>query len=143
MFDNIAKSLLKPINPSVIIILGVYTVIWGLWILSPFWSVFSTATIYSAMHQIGSEFFWGAAAVFCGAITIRGAVKPSYPNLKMGSFIGFFHWLVIGILFFMGDAAATGGITALTFATYSALVWVNIKVNKTHYINRTHRMERK
>lgn len=129
--DKIARALLKPINPSIIIVLGVYTVVWGLWIISPFWSVFSAAPLYSAMSSIAPEPVWGIIAVVSGLTTMRGALKPSYKNLQLGSFIGFFHWLVIAILYFIGDWTNTGGITALAFALYSAIVWVNIKVNSS------------
>jgi hypothetical protein len=133
--DKVAKTLLRPINPTVIIVLGVYTIIWGLWIINPFWTVFTTASVYSAMMSIAPEWFWGGVAIISGMFVTRGALKPSFRNLQLGAFIGFFHWLVIGILYFVGDWMNTGGITAITFATYSALVWVNIKINRANYSN--------
>jgi hypothetical protein len=131
--EKIASSLLKPINPSIIIVLGIYTVLWGLWIINPLWSVFPQAPLYSAMAAIAPEYVWGAIAIISGATTIRGAIKPSYYNIQLGSFIAFFHWLVIGILYLIGDWMNTGGITSLTFAMYSAIVWVNIKVNRKYF----------
>lgn len=131
--ERIADSLLKPLNPSVIIILGIYTVVWGLWIINPFWTVFTQAPLYSAMANIAPECVWGAVAIVSGATTIRGAVKPRFENIQLGSLIAFFHWLIIGILYLIGDWQNTGGITSLTFAAYSAIVWVNIKVNRAIY----------
>lgn len=131
--DKIADSLLRPINPSVIIILGFYTVVWGLWIANPFWTVFTQAPLYMAMMGIAAEWFWGVLAIGAGLLITRGATKPSYRNLQLGAFVGFFHWFVIGILYFIGDWMNTGGITALAFAVYSAIVWVNIKVNRRHF----------
>lgn len=131
--EKIATSLLKPINPSIVIVLGIYTIVWGLWILNPLFTVFTQAPLYSAMQAIAPEYVWGSIAVAAGLLVTRGATKPSYDNLRLGSFTGFLHWFVIGILYFMGDAASTGGITALTFAIYSAIVWVNIKVNRKHF----------
>lgn len=130
---KIAESLLKPINPTIIIILGVYTFVWGLWIFLPFWTVFTQAPLYSAMASIAGEYAWGGLAMIAGAGIIRGALKPLYKNIQLGSFIAFFHWFVISILYFIGDWASTGGITSLTFAVYSALVWVNIKINRKYY----------
>lgn len=128
-----AVSLLRPINPSIIIILGVYTVVWGLWIINPWWHVLASAPLYSQMARLAPEVVWGGIAILSGAITIRGALKPSFKNLQLGSFIGFFHWFAISILYFLGDWTNTGGITALAFALYSAIIWVNIKVNRTHF----------
>ena len=131
--EKIADSLLKPINPSVIIILGVYTILWGLWIVSPFWTVFTQAPLYHAMDSIASEVVWGLIAILAGIIISHGALKPRYRNIQFGAFIAFFHWFAIGVLYFLGDWQNTGGITAITFALYSAVVWVNIKVNRGHY----------
>lgn len=131
--EKIQLSLLKPINPSIIIVLGIHTVLWGLWIFSPFWSVFTGSPIHAAMAALGSEYLWGALAVAAGTFIIRGAVIPIYQNIQMGAFIAFFHWFIISILYFIGDWTSTGGISALTFAAYSAIVWVNIKVNREHF----------
>ena len=133
--EKIVLSLLKPINPSVIIILGIYTVAWGIWILNPFWTVFTQAALYSAMNGIFGEWFWGSIAVAAGLVIIRGAIKPSYQNLHFGAFTACLHWFVIAILYFIGDWQNTGGITALAFCIYAAFIWVNIKINKRLYQN--------
>lgn len=135
--EKIAFSLLKPINPTIIIVLGIYTIAWGLWIANPFWTVFTQAPLYSAMASVPNvefaEVFWGLAAVVFGIITTYGALKPSYRNLQRGAFMAFFHWLIISVFYFMGDWTSTGGITCVTFAFYAALIWVNVKVNKEHF----------
>jgi len=133
--ERLAERLLEPLNPSLIVIFGVYTVVWGLWILCPFWDVFVAAPLYATMAGIGSEYIWGTIATACGLIICRGALKPSYRNIQLGALVGFFHWLVIATLYFMGDWTSTGGITSATFALYSAIVWVNIKVNKARYLS--------
>ena len=132
-FDSIADSLLKPINPSVSIILGAYTILWGFWIFNPFWMVFTHAPLYAAMAHIAPEYLWGIIAIVSGMFITRGAIKPSYRNLQLGAFIGFFHWFIIAILYFVADWQSTGGITALAFAVYSAIIWVNVKVNRKHF----------
>ena len=132
--DRVALRILRPINPSVIIILGVYTIVWGLWLISPFWTVFTQAPLYSALMAIGSEYFWGSVATVSGMLISYGAIKPSYRNLILGSLVGFFYWFIIAGLYFAGDWMNTGGITSLAFAIYSALIWVNIKVNKSHFM---------
>ena len=131
--EKIAVSLLRPLNPSLILVLGGYTILWGLWILNPWWTVFSTAALYHIMATLAPEYVWGGIAVISGMLIIRGAIKPSYENLLTGSWIGFMHWLIIAIMYFVGDWMNTGGITALTFAIYSGIVWVNIKVNRRVY----------
>lgn len=132
--ERVASGLLKPINPTVVIVLGLYTVVWGLWIFSPFWNVFDAAPLYSAMASIfPSEYVWGGIAIVAGNFIMRGAIHPSRRNLQFGAFTGALHWFVIALLYFAGDWTSTGGITSLTFAAYAALVWVNIKVNPEHF----------
>jgi hypothetical protein len=130
--ENLAKSLLKPINPSIIIVLGVYTILWGLWVANPFWTVFTQAPLYSAL-ALGGEYTWGGIVLAAGLLITRGATKPSYFNLILGSGVGFLTWLTVAIFYFVGDWANTGGLTALAFATYCLLVYLNIKVNKTYF----------
>lgn len=142
------KALLLPINPAVVVILGVYTSLWGLWVANPFWTVFSQAQLYSAMQGaefiqlvgivgISPEVFWGTIAIVCGLLITHGAVKRSYKSLVRGATIAFFHWGIISLFYFMGDAASTGGITAAVFAVYGAFLWLNIRVNfkDTHNID--------
>lgn len=101
--------------------------------MNPWSNAFGAAAVYSAMSHLLPEIGWGLIAVVAGCGTTHGAMKPSYLNLQVGSFIGFFHWLVIGILYCASNLSDPTGIMALTFAIYSALVWVNIKINRAHY----------
>jgi hypothetical protein len=131
--EQVAASILRPINPSLIIVLGVFTIVWGLWIINPWSSAFGSAAIYSAMSNLLPEVGWGLIAVVAGSGIIHGALKLSYRNLQTGSFIGFFHWFIISLLYFFSNLSDPTGVMALTFAIYSALVWVNIKVNREFF----------
>lgn len=134
--DRLAKSLLRPINPSLIVVLGAYTILWGAWVLSPFWTVFTQAPLYRYLSMYGGEYVWGALAVIAGVFILHGALKPSYNNLIRGSGVGFLIWLVISVFYFMGDWANTGGITAAAFCVYCLLVHLNIKVNENYFNSR-------
>jgi len=137
--DKLAESLLQPINPSLIIVLGLYTILWGLWVVNPFWTVFTQAGLYSALAMSGGEYIWGGLVLAAGVLITRGAVKPSYDNLILGSGVGFLTWLVVGIFYILGDWASTGGITAIAFSVYCLLIYLNIKVNKTYFKAKTRR----
>lgn len=127
--ERFAEALLLPINPALVVLLGIYTVVWGIWIANPFWDVFATAPLFSAMAGIFPEWVWGSIAIFAGATTIMGAVVRSYGALTRGAMTAALHWLVISILYFMGDPLNTGGITSLVIATYAAVVYWNIRIN--------------
>jgi hypothetical protein len=129
MLNGLKAAMMKPINTSAVIILGVYTTVWGLWVATPLWDVFGTADLYSYMSQLAPELFWGLAAVVAGVVIVWGVIRNSYRSLIIGSWIGFMHWFLISALYFFGDWQNTGGITALAIGIYSAFVYLNLKVN--------------
>lgn len=124
-----ACALLRPINPAVIIFLGVYTTLWGFWVASPLWDVFPRAELFGTLAVIAPEWAWGCLAMACGAVTIYGAVKRRYGSLVRGAFVSGWCWSMISIFYFIGDPLSTGGITALAFAVYAGFVYLNIRVN--------------
>jgi hypothetical protein len=132
--SKFAEALLLPINPAVVVLLGVYTVLWGFWVANPWWTVFTRAGLYSELSEvtfsiIPPEVLWGGIAMLCGAVTIYGAIKRSYKSLILGASVIGWHWLMIAIFYFLGDPASTGGITALLMAVYGAFLWLNVKIN--------------
>lgn len=132
MGSKIVSDLLRPINTSGIILLGVFSVIWGLWVVNPFWNVFDRAPVYEALAY-APEWAWGAAAVIVGVAMLAGVFFNSYESLTRGAKAGFYFWLIVAILFFVGDWQNTGGLAYLLITVYCAFVWVNIKVNRRNY----------
>lgn len=135
--EKLARALLLPINPAVVVLLGIYTAVWGFWVANPWWTVFTQAPLYNALETawfvnalgIPPEPFWGCLAIICGCIISYGAIKRQYRPLVTGAATAIFHWGTISIFYFIGDWANTGGITAAIFAIYGAFLWLNLKVN--------------
>lgn len=127
--EKLAQALLLPINPAAVILLGIYTVVWGFWVANPLWEVFSHAPLYAAMANFMPEWAWGLLAISMGAITIYGAIKRHYAALVRGAASSGLFWFVVCIFYFIGDAASTGGITAAIFCIYALFIYLNIRVN--------------
>lgn len=127
--QKFVDALLLPINPAAVILLGIYTIVWGFWVANPFWSVFNQAQLYGVLATVAPEVFWGCLAMFCGSVTAYGAIKRHYQPLVNGAAIAGWHWLMIATFYFLGDPLNTGGITALIFAVYSVFIYLNIRVN--------------
>jgi hypothetical protein len=129
---RLLREILAPINTAAIMILGVFTVLWGLWVFVPFWDVFSRA---AAFHYflILPEFFWGGVAISAGMAMVYGVLKSSYKSLTTGAMVGFFHWFVICVFFFAGDWQNVGGVTYMMISVYCAFIWLNLRVNKKNF----------
>lgn len=127
--EKLAKALLLPINPAAVIILGIYTMVWGLWVANPLWEVFSHADLYIKMAAFMPEWAWGIVALVVGLVTTYGAVKRNYSALVRGAAVAGLFWFAVSIFYFIGDYMSTGGITALVFAVYAAFIYCNIRVN--------------
>lgn len=130
MRKNIADVLLQPLNTGGIILLAVYTMLWGVWLMFPFWDTFTAAQLYSVMSAVMPELAWGIIAFAAGVVMAYGVLKPSYKSLTRGAWVGGMHWLAIAVMYFIGDYTNTGGITSLIFAAYACWIYVNIRVNK-------------
>ena len=122
---------MQPINPSLVALLGLYTLVWGFWVANPWWDVFSHAPLYSEMAKY-PEWAWGAFAIFSGLEILRGVVRNRNKDLRRGAFIGFFHWLVVTLMYFAGDWRNTGGITSLTICVYCLVVYLNYRRNRDY-----------
>jgi hypothetical protein len=122
--------MLKPVNTAAIIILGVYTTLWGFWMANPLWQVFTRAPLYAKMAAIAPEWFWGSLALAVGVFMIYGVIRHKYLPLASGALVGYFHWLIISVLYFLGDWRNTGGITAGVISVYCGFIWLNIRKNR-------------
>ena len=127
-----ATAILKPVNTAAIIILGVYTTLWGFWVANPFWTVFDQAPLYNWMMRVMAEVYWGLLALAVGILMIYGVLKHSYRSLITGALVGYFHWLMIAIMYFGADWQNTGGITSFIVSMYCGFIWLNITKNKEH-----------
>lgn len=131
-FKRLGREILQPINTAAIMILGVFTVLWGTWVFLPFWDVFTRAPAYH-YFLIFPEWIWGGIAIAAGVAMIYGVLKSSYRSLTTGSMVGFLHWFVIMAFFFAGDWQNTGGVTYLMIAVYCGFIWLNLRVNKKNF----------
>ncbi|AXH68741.1 hypothetical protein SEA_COMRADE_26 [Streptomyces phage Comrade] len=126
-WDTLALALSRPVNKVAAATLSVYTFLWGLWLASPFWEVFNAAHVYSWLESVMPETVWGILAMAVGAAMTYGLVRGSENSLTIGAFVGFLHWLIIGLGYFAGDWRNTGGIASLAMAIFCAAIYLNMR----------------
>lgn len=131
--DKIKQAMFRPINTAAISIMGAYTLLWGLWVGNPWWTVFDTAQLFNFMTVIMPEWAWGTVAIIAGIAMLYGVAKDSYGALKNGALSGFYFWLFASINFFLGDWQNTGGITLLMIAIYCGYIALNLHINRNSF----------
>lgn len=106
------------------IILGSYTMMWGLWLLSPWWEVFSPrAGLYSKMHEFMPEWAWGLHAFLIGIAILYGIIAHWPRGLWWGHIAGTYHWALIGGLYLFGDWHNTGALTSFSIVVAIHFMW--------------------
>lgn len=131
--EKIAEGMLRPINPYSTLILGVFTAFWGLWVITPGWSVFGSALLYSKMMEFAPEWAWGVWSLTSGLLLIICVFRGYYSNLSRALMFISWHWATVAGFMWWGDWHNTGGITYTTVAIYSIYCYFNIKMNYVKY----------
>jgi len=130
MVDRLAIFLAKSHTEVGEYILGLFSLLWGIWLLLPVWNTFSI-NMFSAFLHVAPEEIWGLAAVSLGVITIFSAAIKDLPMRKTSTFINIIFWLFISFMFLL----ATPKTTAIPIYAMLALqsFWRYVKL--TFYMN--------
>lgn len=142
MLKTVAFGLLRPINKFSPVLLGMFTSLWGLWLISPFWHTFTTAPLWSKMHEFAPEWAWGTWSLTAGMlVSWYTATEQHVAQARALCFI-VFHWLAVGWLMWFGDWKNTGGLTYSAIALYAAFLFLNVRINYAHKLSNWHLSER-
>ena len=133
MLRNLLLGFMRPINTNLIILLGMWTALWGVWVAMPMWDAFESAKMFTYMESLFPEWVWGTAAIISGLVMCFGVLFNSFRSLSFGAWVGFVFWTAVSIMYFIGDWQNTGGITVIAFAVYSAVIRINLSVNKEFF----------
>lgn len=116
-------------NPYVSAVLGLLTTVWGLWTLSPFWHVFSSAPVYGEALDSAPEAVWGLWATLTGLGILVSIYYAHARPLAFALGAATFHWFVVAGMLWWGDWHNTAGLTYTFIGIYSVLAYLNIRVN--------------
>lgn len=127
MIDRVAKSLLQPLNTSMVVILSFYNFLLGLWLVMPF------ATV---SNRLGSWPIWliGSILIFIGIFMLLGIILDKYRYILIGAGSGVIFWTACTSLLMYSNFFTAGWIIPSMMAIYCGLVFVNLKVNR-RFIN--------
>lgn len=138
ILKTVAFGLLRPINKFSPILLGVFTSLWGLWLISPWWSTFGTAPLWSKMSDLAPEWAWGLWSLTAGMLVSYFTAKEKH--VEQAQALGFivFHWFTVGWLMWFGDWRNTGALTYSAISLYAAFLFLNVRINYAHLVSDWH-----
>jgi hypothetical protein len=127
--EVLAKGLLAPVNPYFTALLGVFTFLWGLFVLCPTWDVFFRAGVYSKALGIAPEWAWGAWATVCGACILIAVYRGPIRLFTASLGFAIWHWATVAGMLWWGDWQNTAGLTYSLIGCYAIIMYLNIRVN--------------
>lgn len=100
--------------------------LWGMWLLSPWWNTFANSVSFRAMSELANENVWGAGVVLIAVLHLAGLVFNIHFMRKYAIFAGFLFWLFVSIMLVRTNPSGTGTIIypILTIST----MWVYLRV---------------
>ncbi len=127
--ERLARGLIKPMNPYGSSLLGFLTIMWGLWIVNPFWDVFQRAGVYSKALEFAPEWAWGTWSTVCGLAILASLWRNNAVWLCRAGAFAIWHWMTVSGMLWWGDWQNTAGLTYMFIGLYSVFVYLNMRVN--------------
>jgi len=124
----VAQGLLRPINQFSPALMGLFTFLWGVWLLMPQWSAFESARVFRFIDSL-PEWAWGATAAVVGILivvfTALERFTPLYRSLLASNVLfGIVSWFT-----WWGDWQNTAGLVYMAIAMYAGYLYLNVKIN--------------
>lgn len=91
--------------------------VWGFWIISPWWSSFSSTPTFSVIRSIDSTgFLWGGASMLIGCIYGYSWLSRNTSLMTWCLFVSGFFWLIVSLACAFANFASTAGVTYLVIS---------------------------
>jgi hypothetical protein len=88
--------------------LGLISLTWGLWVISPFWDAFKQTTAFCVMGQIAPEWVWGTIMTAAGILKVYAILSEQVRLKKIVFTLSIFLWSCISISFAASAPLAVG-----------------------------------
>jgi hypothetical protein len=95
---------------------AVFLILWGVWVMNPFWDTFVVSGSYALMAKLAPEWLWGAVFLFIGIVQMFALFTP---RLKLRLYTSFSSILILSTLAIfsgVGNYRSTGMIGAISIA---------------------------
>lgn len=97
-------------------------ILWGLWLVNPYWDTFATTSLYVPMQHIAPEIVWGSIAIIAGGLVLVMLLQGHQLRLMLAMGILSFVWTFIAATFITANIASTATPMYGTPAFFSAII---------------------
>jgi len=109
-------------------LLSFFMIVWGLWLLNPFWETFSLPS-FAAFLMIADESVWGIVALLIGIGTLVSAGVKVYLARRIMIFLNIFWWTFVSTMFLIAVPENTAApiymmLAILSFWRYIKLILI-------------------
>jgi hypothetical protein len=122
--NRFARVFWQPISRFNILLSGIYSFMWGLWVATPTWDVFNRSPIYESLNWAGSELIWGGVQMLVG-IALVFAAFDNIHWMKWATFAGFVSWMLVSLGFAFSDWHNPGMWVAGFISATNAYMFLN------------------
>lgn len=124
------RLFLAPIQPFIGILIGFYTFMWGLWVLSPFWTVFDKGPQYEVLMSLAREPVWGFIATILGVIIMKACWNKNVEVIKYTALVGFYFWGLVCTSYLYSNWQALAWIPAAMFSIIEGYAYLNLTIRE-------------
>lgn len=121
-----------PIVPMELLI-GMFSVIWGLWLVNPLGDTFTSSTIYRAMALIGPEWVWGTAVFVLGFVRLYALYRNHVLWRLRIALAGYLLWGFISLTFALSNIWSTATPIYGLFAGCTLVVALRLREESKRY----------
>lgn len=100
---------------------ALFNLLWGFWLISPWWNAFSSSTAFTLMSNIADRYVWGA---FVGIVGLFQMVSLFTDKLKVrawASLLSVFILILLSVIFAFGNFRSTA---TINYAVIAICAWL-------------------
>ena len=110
--------------------MGVVSMIWGTWLLNPYWNSFASTPSYAALAVLAPEWLAGLAMLTVGVAQILALIFDVRSWRRATALIMVAFWMFLSVTLGYANIASTAGPVYLAFAL--AEMWAFVRLGRMH-----------
>lgn len=102
------------------------SLVWGLWLISPYWDTFSATSAFTIMAQLAPEWLWGSTMTAVGIFKMYTILAENHRAKHYAFLAALFVWACVAISFIDASPYAVGSpVYSLIVITNAFIIWRN------------------